>query len=105
MDDAALMGGVEGIGDLRRDRERFFERKWAGLEPFGERRPFDELEDQGARIADVLDSVDRADVGMIQWGKRPGLAIEARSSIEVQQPGGRQHLDRDIAIELRVVSP
>jgi len=77
MHDARLMSRIEGIGDLDGDRERFFDREGAGLEPFGERRAFDEFEDEGAPVVDIFDAVDRADVGVIQRGKRSCLTIEA----------------------------
>jgi len=58
-----------------------------------------------ARVVDIFDAVDRADVGVIQRGKRSCLTIEARSPIRVEHPGGGQHLDCDVATELRVVGP
>ena len=39
MDDAVLVRGVEGLGDLRRDVERLQQRKRPFLQPVGERLP------------------------------------------------------------------
>jgi hypothetical protein len=41
MDDALLVGDVEGVDNLARDVQGFFERDGALLDAFGERRPFD----------------------------------------------------------------
>jgi hypothetical protein len=46
MNDAALVRGLERVGDLPRDRKRFVE--WIGplRNAIGQRRPFDEFHDQ-----------------------------------------------------------
>src|SRR5687768_17887136 len=42
-----------------------------------------------------LEAVDCADVGMIQCGKHPRLALEAREPVRVRRECARQDLDRD----------
>ncbi len=46
MDDALLVCGFEGFGDLFRDRQRFIERDRALRNPIGERRAFHQLHDE-----------------------------------------------------------
>ena len=49
MDDALLVRSLERVGDLAGDRQRLVDRERAGRDPVGERRPFDELHDDGVR--------------------------------------------------------
>jgi hypothetical protein len=44
-------------------------------------------------------------LGLVQGGKRPGFALEARDAIGIGDERFRQDFDRDIAIELRVARP
>ena len=60
MDDALLVRRFERVGDLPRDRQRFVERNRALRDAIGERRPFDQLEDERVRRATVFEAVDRA---------------------------------------------
>ena len=65
----------------------------------------DELHDQrGGRVARVLDAVDLRDVRMIERGERLRFALEAHQAIGVAGERGRQDLERDLAIELRVAA-
>src|SRR5205807_3152800 len=51
-----------------------------------------------------LETVDPADVGMIERGEHPRFALEAREPIRVARKRMRQDLDRDVAPKLRVSS-
>jgi len=46
VDDPLLVGGLEGLGNLRRDRERFVERDRPLGDAIGQSRTLDELEDE-----------------------------------------------------------
>jgi hypothetical protein len=48
------------------------------------------------------DIVKRANVRVIQGGDRARLAVEALTELRVGRERGRQHFDRDDAIEARV---
>ena len=48
MDDPVLVRGFECLGDLPRDGECFVDRKRALRDPLGQRRAFDQLQDQRA---------------------------------------------------------
>ena len=99
VDDAALVGGVEALGDLHGDLERRGERQGAAEDPLGERLALQVLHDQEGRavvLADVEQGAD-ARVGERRQGAR--LALEARPAVGVRGQGGRQHLDGDGAVE------
>ena len=68
-----------------------------------ERPAFDELHRQKVDAVDLLDGVDRDDGRMIDRRDRTGLAPEAIQHLVTRGQFGGQHLDRDIAIEARVV--
>jgi hypothetical protein len=51
----------------------------------------------------IFEAVDAADVRMIERRENLRLAPEACEPIRVIRKGRRQHLDRDVAIELGVV--
>ena len=61
-----LVRGLERLGHLPGERERLVERQRAVADALGERRPFDELDDQRANAIGLLDAVDRGDVRMIE---------------------------------------
>ena len=62
----------------------------------------DEFHHQRARVAGLLDAVNRGDVRMIQRREGFRFAREARDPIRVQRKRLRQHLDRHGATELHV---
>ena len=103
MDDAALVRGVQGLRDLTRDRERVSERQRTLRDPFRQRLALDELEHQCGAAIDVLEAVDRADVGMIQRRQHPRFALEAREAFRIAREEPWQDLDRDLATELLVM--
>jgi hypothetical protein len=50
VDDSQVVRDLKRFGDLRRDRQRFFDRNRALRDAIGERRTIDELEDQRVRV-------------------------------------------------------
>ena len=102
MDDAALVSRFEGVSDLRRDPQRLVERDRTLGDAVGQRRSLDQLQHECRRAVALLEPVDRRDVGMVQGGERPGLALEADDAVRVGPEHRRQNLDRHVAIELRV---
>lgn len=95
MNDTRLVAGLERLGDLFGDRERFVDGNLPLRDAIGQRRPFDELEDQRAR----LEAVDAGDVGVVQRGENLGLARESGDALGVGRERLRQHLERDVAVE------
>jgi hypothetical protein len=92
VDNALLVGGFEGIGDLAGDRERLVQRDRACFDPLGQRRPLYQLHHQVVGT----DVIDLADVGVIQRRHRARLALETVSEAL------RRNLDRHIASHARI---
>ncbi len=99
MDDPLLVGLLEGLGDLPGHRQGLVEGKGAGLQPFRQGGALDQLHDQGAHPARLFEPEDRRDVGMVQLGEQPCLALEARQTLGVGGEGRGQHLDRHLTLE------
>jgi len=59
------------------------------------------LEYERARLTEIFDAVDRADVRMVER-RQQACFIEARPSIGIGEPHLRQDLDGDVAIERRI---
>jgi hypothetical protein len=51
----------------------------------------------------LADVVEHAEVGMVETGNGSRPALETRSTLGVLREFGRQHLDRDVATEPRVL--
>ncbi len=68
-----------------------------------ERRAVEELGHDVGEAALDADVEDRDDVGMVEGGRGPGLLLESAQAVDVVGYLGRQHLDRDLAIEALVV--
>ena len=91
MDDPLLVRGLERLGDLSRDRERFIDRNRAPRDPVGQRHTLDEFHHEGCGPAGAFDAVNERDVGMIQRGQRPGFAVETREPIGISGHRIRKH--------------
>ena len=77
-------------------------RAGAALEAIGERRPFDQLENQRRDAVGVFQAVDRADVRVIECRERPRFAREAGTAFWIGDEMWRQDLNRHVASELAV---
>ena len=53
------------------------------FDPFGQRRPFDELHDDGARGGRPFEAINRGDVRMIQRSEHFGFALEACEAVGI----------------------
>jgi hypothetical protein len=67
--------------------------------------PLDQLQDERAKIFGFLNTVNRADVRMIQSGERTRFAFKARQAFRIGHEDAGQDLDGDVAPELRVAWP
>jgi hypothetical protein len=103
VDDAVVVGGAQGAGDLDRVGHRLADRQ-APVAPDAvlERLALHVLEDD-VRRSIVLARVDDADdVGVVELRDRARLAPEALELVGVRRDLAVHELDRDLALEHRV---
>ena len=98
--DAALVRGLERVGDVAGNAQGVRQWQRGRRQAIGQRGPLHQLHHDGPLgRPGVLEAVDGGDVGMAQCRERPGLALEPREPLSITSEGGRQNLDRDVAIE------
>ena len=90
VDDALFMRRFERVGDLASDREGLLNRQRTLSQALGERRALDELEHEPADAVGLLQSVDRANVRMVQRRQDPRLAFEAGETVRVRRERHRR---------------
>ena len=93
----------QGIGDLRRDGERLFQHQRFALDSRVERLTLDVLHGDEATSVFFADLVNGADVRMIQLGCCSRFSHKSLSCLLICHQTFGQELDRDFAIELRVL--
>ncbi len=106
MDEPVGMCGGNRAGDLGGQAGRLAGRQGAGSpDDRGEVLAIDELhhDERAGRIGAVV--VDAHDPAIVERGRRLRLCAEPGEEVGVLAVLGTQHLDRDIALELRVVRP
>jgi hypothetical protein len=67
----------ERVSDLSGDLQRLVDRQGTRRDPIGQRRPFDQLHDEGRHSRRIFEAVDVRDVRMVRRSKRLGFALEA----------------------------
>ena len=97
MDDALRVRRLERVRDLMRDVQRFGHRHRPARQSLGEILPWNELHHQRLEPVHFLEAVDHADVGMVEGGEHPRLALEAHDVFRIVSERARQDLDGDIA--------
>ncbi len=102
VDDALLVGRLERLGDLTRDRQRLLQGNRPLLQALGERRTLDQLQYERRRVRSVLETVDRGDVGMVEGSEDLRFACEAREPVRIEPRQRRENLERDVAVQLGV---
>lgn len=102
MDDAALVGGGQGVCEGEGDGVEPIDGKTAFREKLLERLAGDELHRQEVSALRLLDGEDGDDAGMIESGQGLRLATEALETLGVGGQLGRQHLESDFAPQLGV---
>jgi hypothetical protein len=105
VDDPFLMRRIERGGDLSGNSESLGDGQRPARQPICERWALDQLEDERRHAITFFQSVDRADVGMVERGEQPRLAREAHAPFRIGCELRRQDLDRDVAPELGVARP
>ncbi len=84
VDDALLVRGFEGFGDLFGDGERLIDRNRTLRDAVGERRPLDQFHDEGMDTAGLLEAVDGGDVGVVQGREGLGFPLEPGDTLGVR---------------------
>ena len=108
MNDAAVVRGLQRVGDLACDGDRVTHREGARPQSVRERAPLDELHDEelravgGAGRTRFLEPIERGNVRMTETGENLRLALEAFDTFRVVRRRGGQGLDRHIATEPRI---
>ena len=102
MDDPFLVRRRESVGERDADVEDLGQRHGAcGHDPV-EARAFDQLHRQKGGAVGLFHREQRDDVGMIQRGDRPRLALEADQPVGARGHVLGQDLERHLAVERRV---
>ena len=102
MDDAFRMRRLERLGRLARDRQRLVHRQRPLMKAIGQRRAFDELEDERDDVFAFFERVDGGDVRVIQRREDLRLALEAGDPGGVVRQRRGKHFDGDVAAKLDV---
>ncbi len=102
MDDTALVRGFKRSGNLQRDWERRVYGNRAALNALTECFALDQFQHDRLRPGVLLESIHRADVGMVQRGQQFCLALKSREPVSVGRKRVREDLDRDLALQPRI---
>ena len=102
MDDALLVGALEGLGYLLRDDDCLVERQRPALQSLAEVLAFHQLQHQEQLSARLLEAMDRRDVRVVERREQLRLAAEAGQPLGILRHLGGQHLEGHLAPELRV---
>lgn len=103
MDDAALVGRGQRVGDLARDGHGLRQGQRAFLQHIAEGATVNELEYQVLRALNFFQAVDGCDVRVIERREQLRLALETADSFRMLCEQVMQRLDRHGAVEACVV--
>ncbi len=70
-----------------------------------QRRAFDQLQHQRARVAALFQAVDRCDIGMIQRGEDFGFPLEPGESLRVSDKGVGEDFQGHVPVKACVRRP
>ncbi len=97
VNNAVLVSVLERFRNLLCDRQRFFQRDRASLDPVGERRPFNQFHHQRTHAPAVFEAVDGSDVGVVEGCENLRLTLEARHKLRVLGEFLQDHFQRNIS--------
>jgi hypothetical protein len=98
MHNPLLVRRFDRLGDLLRDRQRVIDRNSSLRDALCQRRPLDELHDEGRCAVALLQTVNGGDVRMTEPGEQFGFALETHQPLAIGRHGLGQHLDGDGAL-------
>ena len=100
VDDAVAVGEAEGGGDVGRDVGGALRQERAvAAQDVGQRAPVHVLHHHEVRAALTAEVEDADDVGVVEVGRRRGLAAEPLDEVRIGGVLGEQHLDRHRTVE------
>jgi hypothetical protein len=99
VDDAALVGHGEGVGNLLRDADRLVNLERPVLEFLLERLALDQLHHDAGRPVDLLEAVDLRDVRMVQRSEDLCFPLESGKAVGVSGELLGEQLQCDIALQ------
>ncbi len=102
MDDALLVRGGKRLGHGPADRGNPLRRQPPFRDRPVQRLPLDQLHGQEVDAVGFVDGMDRDDVRVVEGGDGAGLALETGEALRVVGEVRGQHLEGDLAPELRV---
>ena len=102
MDDAGLVRGLEGFGDLLGQRQCLGQRDRAMGYAVRECFALDEFEHERMPLAAVFEAIDGRDVRMVERGEHLRFPTKSSQPVRIADDSSGQNLQRDIAIELGV---
>ncbi len=103
MGDATIVSGRDGVSQCHSVLENRVEPHAASRNELRERCPVDQLHGEEARPRALLDRVQDDDVRVVERRDGPRLALKAAEPLGVGGQLRRQHLERHLAPELRVL--
>ena len=99
MNDALLVSGFEGLGNLPGDGQRFVDGNRPEANAVSKRVSVHELQREGMDPVALLEAVDARDVRVIEGREHPGFALETRDSLGVCGEHLGQDLQRHTALQ------
>src|SRR5207237_9903693 len=90
VDDAPLMGGIEGIGNLQADIENLAAGQRLARNDVLDSLPFQEFHHNERVAIGFVDFVDGTYVGMVKRGRRSRLTLKSLQRLMIMRHVGRQ---------------
>src|SRR6188768_1241203 len=101
MDDAVVMGGLECLRNLPGNGERLVDWNRSARDSLVETLAIDQFQHEEGVVIRLVETVDCADVRMVQRGEDLRLPPESCDALRVAGKGCGQEFERHLATELR----
>ena len=105
MDDPFFMCRSQGLGQGNGELEDTLDRHATARNQLRELLTVHQLHGQKTHTIGFFDRVDGDDVGMVESGEGLGLTLETGQPLGVGGQLGRQHLERHLAVQGRILGP
>src|SRR5262245_49331832 len=105
MNDSLVVRRFQRVRNLPRESKRLVERQRPTPESIRKSLAFHQLHDEKSRLMRLLQIMDRSNVGMIKGSERFGFTLKTAHPVRIARKLGRQNLDRDLSLQLRIPRP